>query len=92
MVIGQLRKYYGQHVSNFNKYEELVWANEMYTSAPFTQHVLPHQNNGHRVFQRTYMDESLYFAGTETNAAFSGYMEGAIRSAQDICAHLNTVD
>ncbi len=89
-VLNQLKKYYGQRVLEYTQYEELVWTNEKYTSSRYTQHVIPHQNNGHQIYQRAYLDDRLYLAGTETSREFYGYMEGAVRSAQDICNRIGT--
>jgi monoamine oxidase len=91
LILNQLQKYYGPRALDFIKYDELVWTNENYTSTRYAQHILPHQNNGAPVYQNTYLDDSLYFAGTEISPVFSGYMEGAVRSAQDICARLQSV-
>jgi monoamine oxidase len=44
----------------------------------------PHQNNGHPLLQKSYMNDKLHFAGTESATEFSGYMEGAIISALKI--------
>jgi len=88
LILNQLQKYYGPRALDYMSYEELVWTNEDYTSTPYAQHVLPHQNNGHDLYQRVYLDGGLYFAGTETSAEFSGYMEGAVRSAFNIIAIL----
>jgi monoamine oxidase len=90
LILNQLQKYYGKRALDFVKYEEVVWTNETYTSAQYAQHVLPHQNNGHRLYQEAYLGGKLYFAGTETDAAFSGYMEGAIRSAKRACLVINS--
>lgn len=88
MVLGQLRKYYGNKVKDFSSYEELVWLQEPFTYAPYSSHVLPHQHNGHAVFQAPYMQGKLWIAGTETAAAYPGYMEGAIRSAASVATQM----
>ena len=51
---------------------------------PYQNHVLPHQYNGHAIYQEAYMQGKLWIAGTETSTAFPGYMEGAIRSARAV--------
>ena len=43
---------------------------------------MPHQNNGHEVYQKAYLHNRLFIAGTETAQNFGGYMEGSVRSAQ----------
>lgn len=81
LVINQLKKYFGSRIEAFTEYHELVWAKEAYTYTPYEHHVLPHQNNGHPLFQQSLFDGKFYIAGSETASAFSGYMDGAVRSA-----------
>ncbi len=84
MILTQLRKYYGDAIDKYSDYQETVWIKEKYTYTGYEQHVLPHQNNGHAVYQQSLMDGQLFIAGSETANAFPGYMEGAIRSAKFI--------
>jgi monoamine oxidase len=79
--VNQLKKYYGKKVDEFIDYKELVWAKEKYTFAPYKEHVLPHQHNGHPLFQNSYLKGRLYVGGSETASQFPGYMEGAVQSA-----------
>lgn len=81
MILNQLRKYYGDIVNTYTSYEEKVWRNDPYTHTNYISHILPHQNNGHELYKQIYLDGKLYIAGAETASDFSGYMEGAIRSA-----------
>lgn len=81
LVLSQLEKYYGSQVRDFISYEEMVWKNEPYTAADTSAYVLPHQNNGNAVYQKGYLDNSLFLAGTETSPINGGYMEGAVNSA-----------
>lgn len=83
LILKQLEKYYGKQVRNYTNYQELIWKKEPFTSSEYDDLVLPHQNNGHSVFQTSYLDHKLFIAGTETSINYSGYMEGAIRSAQN---------
>jgi len=46
--------------------------------------VIPHQNNGHKLFQKALYNNRLYLAGTETSSEFYGYMEGAVRAANRV--------
>ena len=89
MVLRQLEKYYGKKVKSYSSYEELVWQLEAFTYVPYQHHVLPHQYNGHAVYQEVYMKGKLWIAGTETASAFPGYMEGAIRSARAVADQLH---
>ncbi|MEO1438414.1 MAG: NAD(P)/FAD-dependent oxidoreductase [Bacteroidota bacterium] len=88
IVLNQLRKYYGSAVDQFTEYEEAVWRNESFTFAEYHRPVLPHQNNGHPIYQQAYLDGKFFIAGAETAGQFPGYMDGAIRSAQQIFNHL----
>lgn len=84
LILKQLRKYYGNKIDSFMRYEEAVWRNEKYTFTPYDDHVLPHQNNGHQVYQKSFLDNSLFIGGAETAATFPGYMDGAVSSAKYI--------
>ncbi|MGY5352750.1 flavin monoamine oxidase family protein [Wenyingzhuangia sp. IMCC45533] len=81
-ILNQLEKYYGSQARAYLSYEETIWKLEKYTSTDYDDIILPHQNNGDAVFHQTYLENSLFIAGTETSSQFSGYMEGAVRSAQ----------
>lgn len=84
LILNQLRKYYGDIVDSYLNYEEKVWRQERFTHSEYNRHILPHQNNGHYLFTKPYLNNKLYIAGAETASDFSGYMEGAIRSAHTI--------
>ncbi len=84
LILVQLRKYYGKEVEHYLDYEEAVWRKAPFTYAPYGGHVLPHQNNGHRLYQVPYLGGKLFIAGAETASQFPGYMEGAVRSAQHV--------
>lgn len=81
LALTQLEKYYGPQARNYLDYHETAWQNEAFTFASPKHQIPPHYNNGHQLFQQSYFDTRLYFAGAETNAQFPGYMEGAVRSA-----------
>lgn len=88
MVLKQLQKYYGPVIDTYTEYFESVWQHEKDTHHPYENHVIPHENNGHAVYQQIYLGGKLIIGGTETATAFPGYMEGAIVSAQMISALL----
>ncbi len=79
-VIHQLTKYYGEAANQYLSYEEKVWRQDEDTYHPYQSHILPHQNNGHKLYQSLYMNDRLILSGTETSAVFPGYMEGAVVS------------
>lgn len=88
LIMKQLQKYYGSQVRDFLTYEEAVWRKEKFTFSDYENHVLPHQNNGHQVFQQSFLNGKLFLAGSETATQFPGYMEGAVRSAISICERI----
>lgn len=81
-IIHQLSKYYGPVAEEYTSYEERVWRQEKDTYHPYPSHIIPHQNNGHKIYQSTYMNNRLIISGTETSEIFPGYMEGAVCSGQ----------
>ena len=80
LILAQLRKYFEKKVDRYTEYCEEVWRNEQDTFRPYKSHVLPHQNNGHLLFNDSYYDGRLILAGTETSKVYPGYMEGAVYS------------
>ena len=81
LALAQLKKYYGNSASDFISYHEKVWRADEYIFSNYKYPVSPHQNNGHAVFQKPYLNGLLYIGGTETSVIHPGYMEGAILSA-----------
>lgn len=82
-VLKQLEKLLGKEILNPISYHEKIWNDQFIQSDP--QNILrPHQNNGHPVLQQNYMNNKLFFAGTETSIKHPGYMEGAVISAKNI--------
>lgn len=82
LVLNQLRRFYGGKVDSYLSYRELVWCNEPFTYCNYDQPVIPHQNNGHSIFQEYFLDQRLLIAGAETAAEFPGYMDGVVESAR----------
>ncbi|MEJ2163226.1 MAG: FAD-dependent oxidoreductase, partial [Robiginitalea sp.] len=82
MLLNQLRKYFGTLADSYASYHETIWADEKYTFAPYTTHMLPHQNNGHELYQKPCFNGRFFIAGSETSSDYPGYMEGAVRSAE----------
>ena len=88
-VLKQLEKYYGEQVHQYIDYEEKVWAKEEFTSSPYEDHVFPHQNNGHKIYAESFLNDRLFIGGSETSTIYPGYMEGAVNSAMHIFKKLN---
>ena len=79
-MLRQLTELLGNEVLNYSSYSDKVWTDEFVMSE--NQAILrPHQNNGHSLLQNSYMNDKLFFSGTEVAKEFGGYMEGAIISA-----------
>jgi monoamine oxidase len=83
LVLQQLELLLGKEVLNPSIYIDKVWTDE-FISAENQLIQTPHQNNGHSLLQENYMNEKLFFSGTETAISFSGYMEGAVIAANNI--------
>ncbi len=91
MIMIQLKKYYGEIAEDYLSYEELVWVHEKHTSVPYSRHVLPHENNGHPLYQASYLQDRLFFAGSETSSQFGGYMDGAVSSAMRVVNQVSAI-
>jgi len=83
MVMTQLQKYLGPEVKEKNEYVEKVWCNEVYSHHSHKEHILPHHNNGHQIYRKTFLNGKFFVAGTETATQNPGYMEGAVQSARE---------
>ncbi|MDZ7680148.1 MAG: NAD(P)/FAD-dependent oxidoreductase [Fodinibius sp.] len=81
LVIEQLRRFYGEKADRYRSYRELVWQDEPFSYSNYQEPVIPHQHNGHAIFQSPYLDNRLLIAGSETATEFPGYMDGAVESA-----------
>ena len=79
-VIAQLKHYFGDEVEKFESYNDKIWDNK-YIQPKEDIFLPPHFNNGHAIYEDSYMNGNLFFTGTETSNTFSGYMEGAIISS-----------
>jgi monoamine oxidase len=87
-ALQQLRKCYGEEALHPLSYVEKVWRQEPFTFSGYADDVIPHQNNGHEVYQKSYLDGKLWFAGAETSAISPGYMDGAVNSAEMVVKKL----
>ena len=84
VIMTQLQKYYGDIVRSHIGYHEKIWRQEPLTFEPYDHSILPHQNNGHSVYRKALLNDSLYIGGSETAIDHPGYMEGAVSSATEI--------
>lgn len=83
LVIKQIENLFGSIVPNYISYHEKVWNNQ-YVLSTKPNSLYAHQNNGHELMQLSYMNDKLFFAGTETSSIHPGYLEGAVRSANRV--------
>ncbi|ANH80859.1 amine oxidase [Niabella ginsenosidivorans] len=87
LVLNQLRELLGAKVMEPATYFDKVW-NDEFIAAGSPVIIRPHQHNGHPAFFSAYMGNRLHFCGTETAAAFPGYMEGAVIAARLVGSRL----
>ncbi len=85
-VITQLEKLFGSDAENFVAYYEKVWRDEPLTFCNYDHLVMAHQNNGHQLYQNSFLNNKLYISGSETGTQHPGYMEGAIVAAKNIAS------
>ncbi len=82
-VITQLKNYFGNEAADLVSYQDKIW-NDQYIQPDHDTLLPPHFNNGDAVFKESYMNNKLFFTGTETSNLHSGYMEGAIIAAKAV--------
>jgi monoamine oxidase len=83
LVLRQLSELFGSEILNFISYTDKIWTDEYILNGnQIIQR--PHQNNGHILLQKSYMNDRLFFSGTENSTQYGGYMEGTIISAKNI--------
>jgi monoamine oxidase len=84
-VLTQLSHYFGNEAQDFVSYNDKIW-NDKFIQPVTDTFLPPHFNNGHAIFNERYMNNKLFFTGTETSKLFSGYMEGAIIASNAVTA------
>ena len=82
-VLSKLTDYFGKDAQDYVSYNDKIW-NDRYIQSSTESFLAPHVNNGHPVFAKGYMNNKLFFTGTETSKQFGGYMEGAIIAANEM--------
>jgi len=88
LVMNQLLKYYGDYKKSMIKFYDKVWSKDELTFCPYESVVIPHQNNGHIIFNESFLEGKLHVSGAETAEYMPGYMEGAIRSTYETMKNL----
>lgn len=82
-VIKQIETLFGSITPRYISYHEKVWNNQ-YILSTKSNFLHAHQNNGHQILQFSYMNDKLFFAGTETSSIHPGYLDGAVCSANRV--------
>ncbi len=81
LVLEQLAAYFGEEAKAATYYNDKIWTGDFVTpDGPPSER--PHQNNGHPHLHAAYMDQKLYFSGSETSTSHPGYLEGAVTAAE----------
>lgn len=76
----QLQQCFGEVALDYRHMEIKSWSPHLGNNIG----LVPHQNNGHPIFEKPLWKNRLHFAGTETAHPYGGYMEGAVISAQRV--------
>jgi monoamine oxidase len=87
-VIKQLEHYFGKEATEIESYHDKIW-NDKFIQSNQDSFLPPHANNGHSIYENSYMNNKLFFTGTETSNTFGGYMEGAIFSSAAIATKVS---
>lgn len=80
-VMNQIKDVFGVEAEGFMDYEECIWSREENTFEESDGSLYPHQNNGSPIFSNSFFDDKLIISSSESASEFSGYMEGAVYSA-----------
>lgn len=89
-IIDQLKRYFGHEATEYVSYSDKIW-NDIYIQSNNDTFLPPHFNNGHAVFEQSYMNDKLFFTGTETAKTSSGYMDGAIMASKSIADKISKI-
>ena len=92
LVIDQLIRVFGEPAKKFMEYKDTAWKEEQFTMPGSFKDLHAHSNNGHAIYQKAHFDGNLIIGGTETSPKASGYMEGAVVSANQISRMLANGD
>jgi monoamine oxidase len=86
-VFAQLGRLFGPEAADPVRYYERDWSNDPYTNdeVVWLGDPLPY---GHPLFAQPQLSGRLVWAGTETEAAGGGHMEGAVRSGRRAAAQV----
>ncbi len=82
-IVAQLTRILGPEAQTYTQYREVLWAEEAFTRHPDTPATIPHQHQGHAIYQQSFGEGKLMISGSETSPQFGGYMEGAVEAAMN---------
>ena len=82
-VISQIENLYGPIIQKHISYYDKIWDNEFIQSSN-PKLLYAHQNNGHPLLQEPLLGGKFYLIGTETSKIHSGYLDGAVISANRV--------
>ena len=86
-VLRHLSELLGEEARHPSVYFDKVW-NDAFIIEGNQFIGRPHQNNGHPLLHKGYMNGKLFFCGTETASEFPGYMEGAVEAARRVAERI----
>jgi monoamine oxidase len=78
IVIQQLKTVFGEKATQFLEYNECIWSREKHTFQYSETLLLPHQNNGNPIFNKTFWENKLLISSAEAASESPGYMDGAV--------------
>ncbi len=79
-ILNYLETYLGSKVRDYLKYDEKDWSKDVFTSCENLKSVYMSPQYGNPVFNNFYMNNKLFFSGTETSPVYGGYLDGAVYS------------
>ncbi|MGH3145115.1 MAG: flavin monoamine oxidase family protein, partial [Rubrobacter sp.] len=90
-VLGCLARYFGERALEARAYGELDWGAEVYSRGGYGGFATPGLLTDHGVAVREPVGR-IHWAGTETAAAWTGYMDGAVESGERAAREVLTRD
>ncbi|MYL34311.1 NAD(P)-binding protein [Pontibacillus yanchengensis] len=89
LVVDQLVKLYGNEAKNVKSIFYKDWSSDSETAVEEDFNPLKNYESYGQPPVEGVWDKKIIFAGTETNAQFSGHLEGALRSAEQAVLDIN---
>lgn len=86
-LIQQLTRYFGEESQNYLSYNDKIW-NDKFISTPDETFQPFHREIKHSLSEESYMNDKLFFMGTETSHIHNGYLEGAVYASNKLSQKL----